>query len=435
MFCLGQVLAQVPQDSLLLYYSFSGNALDSSGNGFHGTVNGPTLVPDRFGNPNSAYFFDGVNDFIELPNVSDLKPDLSVSFSFWAKLKSLNQLDNQFFSTSASSHYSGCTFNTTSSGSGGLNVNFYDNLGGSGSNNRRTKTGAVGFAINEWYHIVGIINGATDMEIYVNGVLFSGYHSGSGGNLGYSSIAGAIGKTRPSGAFHWGTIDDFAYYNKALTYCEVQMLYGSEVYETVDEIEVCDSLVWIDGNTYFTNNNTASYAYTSANGCDSVVFLDLSIIEINDSISVVGSQLSVDYNSGATYQWYKCSDVLTPISGANLNTYQVVTTGQYAVEINYLGCQVTSDCISVKSVGVNDFENEDISYNINTKDHLIEVEIENVNENYQIEIFDVLGNLMSSDKIFPNAKLSVSTISFPKGVYFISAKSKSNHLVKKCYLP
>ena len=45
----------------------------------------------------------------------------------------------------------------------------------------------------------------------------------------------------------------------------------------VDVQEACDSYTWIDGNTYTQNNNTASYALTNIEGCDSIVQLDLTI--------------------------------------------------------------------------------------------------------------------------------------------------------------
>ena len=38
----------------------------------------------------------------------------------------------------------------------------------------------------------------------------------------------------------------------------------------------CNSYTWIDGITYTASNNTASYAYLTSSGCDSIV-LDLSI--------------------------------------------------------------------------------------------------------------------------------------------------------------
>jgi hypothetical protein len=55
---------------LVAYYPLNGNADDMSGNGNHGTVDGATLTQDRFGNQNSAYSFDGVNDYISIPELS-----------------------------------------------------------------------------------------------------------------------------------------------------------------------------------------------------------------------------------------------------------------------------------------------------------------------------------------------------------------------------
>ena len=52
-----QVPSYVPTDSLVAWWPFSGNAIDSSGNSNDGTVNGATLTTDRFGNSNSAYYF------------------------------------------------------------------------------------------------------------------------------------------------------------------------------------------------------------------------------------------------------------------------------------------------------------------------------------------------------------------------------------------
>lgn len=51
---------------LVASYPFNGNAIDESGNGNDGTVYGAVLTADRFGNPDSAYAFVGVNDYIDV---------------------------------------------------------------------------------------------------------------------------------------------------------------------------------------------------------------------------------------------------------------------------------------------------------------------------------------------------------------------------------
>ena len=55
-----EIPSNVPMDGLAIYYPFSGNANDSSGNEYDGTISGdPQLTTDRFGNVNSAYYFSG----------------------------------------------------------------------------------------------------------------------------------------------------------------------------------------------------------------------------------------------------------------------------------------------------------------------------------------------------------------------------------------
>ena len=49
----------------------------------HATVSGATLTADKAGNANSAYSFDGVDDYIGLPNDASLKPQLPLSVSFF----------------------------------------------------------------------------------------------------------------------------------------------------------------------------------------------------------------------------------------------------------------------------------------------------------------------------------------------------------------
>ncbi len=62
----------LPEADLIAYYPFSGNANDESGNGLHGAASGAKLTADFEGALNSAYFFDGINDRINVSNESIL---------------------------------------------------------------------------------------------------------------------------------------------------------------------------------------------------------------------------------------------------------------------------------------------------------------------------------------------------------------------------
>jgi hypothetical protein len=70
-------------DGLVAAYEFSGNANDSIGSN-HGTVYGSTLTADRFGNADSAYSFDGIDDYISLEgmNTTDFS-FLDFTISLW----------------------------------------------------------------------------------------------------------------------------------------------------------------------------------------------------------------------------------------------------------------------------------------------------------------------------------------------------------------
>jgi hypothetical protein len=58
----------VPASGLIARYSFSGNTRDGSGHGHHAVNFGATFVADRNGRPNRAIAFDGINDYLQLPN-------------------------------------------------------------------------------------------------------------------------------------------------------------------------------------------------------------------------------------------------------------------------------------------------------------------------------------------------------------------------------
>ena len=68
-----------------------------------------------------------------------------------------------------------------------------------------------------------------------------------------------------------------------------------------DVITACDSYIWIDGNTYTTSNNTATWTLTNASGCDSVVTLNLTMNQSSSSSITVAACDSYIAPSGAVY--------------------------------------------------------------------------------------------------------------------------------------
>ena len=57
---------------------------------------------------------------------------------------------------------------------------------------------------------------------------------------------------------------------------------------SIDSLVACDSLVWIDGITYYASNSTATDTLVNAAGCDSVITLNLTI---NNSVTGPGNDI------------------------------------------------------------------------------------------------------------------------------------------------
>jgi hypothetical protein len=108
-----------------------------------------------------------------------------------------------------------------------------------------------------------------------------------------------------------GKLDDILMYDRALTQTEIDSislgnyLPCSSVTAT-DTRSECDSYTWIDGNTYTTNNNSATFNFVggAASGCDSIVSLNLTITNnytTSDTIVYYVSNVEFQSNTPKTY--------------------------------------------------------------------------------------------------------------------------------------
>jgi len=227
MFLLG---FNLNSQELLLHYDFDNNVDDSSGNGYSGSPSGVTFVADRNGNPNSAVSFDGVDDFIDFPNISDLKPDLPVSIDLWVKFDDLQPQNSVVFTTDfQEDNHSGVFLNLSTSGK--LGISYGDARGNTVSSNRRSKLADTVIAAGIWYHVVAIVRGPTDMDIFVDCNNANGTYSGSGSSLGYTNNPGSIGRkdanTNLPTYYFKGTIDEFKYYRGVISPASEESIFNN----------------------------------------------------------------------------------------------------------------------------------------------------------------------------------------------------------------
>lgn len=116
----------------------------------------------------------------------------------------------------------------------------------------------------------------------------------------------------------------------------------------------CESFTWIDGNTYTSNTTTATYVLSNSNGCDSVVTLHLTLTNLIEDVSQIDAMTLHAYATDVSYQWLDCGKDFLPISGETNQVYTATENGSYAVLITSNGCSDTSACITIDELSVVD---------------------------------------------------------------------------------
>jgi len=220
-----ETLGQDLLNGLIVHYPMTGNAQDFGPSGFHGTVNGAVLGPDGDGNPNSAYYFDGVDDFIDFPIDPLLKPQFPFTVACVVRYDDVTIVDDaHVFTTDFSeNNYYGAFCSLVGERQ---TISFGGGAGNTNPASRRTKTGMSQLNSMQWYRITFIVRGSMDMEIYLDCVNDGGTYSGTGPTtLQYSNIPGCLGRmdtdfSGPSNYFK-GAISDFRMWNRELTELEI----------------------------------------------------------------------------------------------------------------------------------------------------------------------------------------------------------------------
>jgi hypothetical protein len=200
----------------------------------------------------------------------------------------------------------------------------------------------------------------------------------------------------------------------------------------VEVISACDEYTWIDGITYTSSNNTATDTLSNQNGCDSIVTLDLTIIQIDNGITNSDPSLSADMN-GATYQWLDCGDNFAPLTGETSQLFTAVANGDYAVEVSMGGCVDTSICQTVATVGLNDLSSESVNIFPNPTEGNIWVEIPSFNTSAIIRVLSLDGKEQLAQVLNSNKEM-ISLNGLSNGTYIVEIISKEQIFINKVRL-
>lgn len=92
-----------------------------------------------------------------------------------------------------------------------------------------------------------------------------------------------------------------------------------------DVVNACGSYTWLDGNTYFASNNTATFTTTNSAGCDSLITLNLTISNGSTGVDVQTACDSYTWINGNTYVSPNNTATFTIAGGAANGCDSVVT--------------------------------------------------------------------------------------------------------------
>ncbi len=207
--------------SLVAFYPFYGNAKDYSGYKNNGVVYGAQLTEDRFGNKNSAYYFDGIDDYIRVTDDNSLTPsDQKLTLAVWMKKED---------SKNKTIIYKGDRYNNREYSLGiskdSAKAGFGINDQGLWQEHRKVVNSKLALNDNQWYFLVAVWDGY-EMKIYINGKLDnSNVTNATIGNYDSDLFIGTYGGAISRYAFK-GIIDDIAIFNEALSSTEIEQIYN-----------------------------------------------------------------------------------------------------------------------------------------------------------------------------------------------------------------
>lgn len=212
-------------NGLVAYYPFNGSAADASGYGNNGTVYGAVLTTDRFGKTNSAYSFNGTNNYIQTTGKFAVGANAK-SFSVWLNPSLLKR---GWIIDGGGDGFSGQSFGLFMESSNGK-ILFH------GQNSFYDLEIFTIQQLQRWQHLCVTYDGAV-LQSFVNGQLVSSKSATlNTGNLDVKigSRQNAIIELTPTDAYFVGIIDDVRIYSRALSTNEVAQLYTIESPEVLN---------------------------------------------------------------------------------------------------------------------------------------------------------------------------------------------------------
>ena len=184
-------------------------ALDSSGNGLDGTLNGdPQWVAGQLG---GALDFDGSGDYVEIPHDPLLSITDEITIAAWTNMRA-NASGEMAIVSKGGWGANDLPYELTETAGDVIFWQFYDDAG-------RDTCAPESPPVGEWHHIAGTYDGNV-FKCYIDGELADEW--AYAGTMPENTASVMIGRRSRGGTHFNGMIDDVAIYDRALDEGEIQ---------------------------------------------------------------------------------------------------------------------------------------------------------------------------------------------------------------------
>ena len=198
---------------------------------------------------------------------------------------------------------------------------------------------------------------------------------------------------------------------------------------SIDSHIACEMFTWIDGVTYTSSNNTALYVLNNSAGCDSVITLNL-IINNNlvVNISSLNNNLVASVSGGTSPYSYLWTG---PINSSNAIITPLLS-GDYCLEVTDVeGCVSSQVCENVTISAVNEISvsNDLIIY---PNPVINKVSFKFNDEVIDIKVFNMLGELIVEQKIDEGQSfVNFSVLKWKAATYSVKIQAKNGLILQK----
>ncbi|WP_417264677.1 T9SS-dependent M36 family metallopeptidase [Brumimicrobium sp.] len=193
---------------------------------------------------------------------------------------------------------------------------------------------------------------------------------------------------------------------------------GQAVSTTVTE-EVCGSYTWSANNQTYTSSGIHSETLTTVGGCDSIVTLDLTIMDIVTDLTIdFENNALVSSPNYSSYQWVDCDENYAPISGEVNSTFTPSSNGNYAVIITNGNCVDTSACMRINILDLYNHEKNSMKIYPNPTGGLVKIEFVEPFSQGKISVYEMTGKLVQEFNL-ENQKQFQFILEGETGVYII----------------